>query len=505
MLLNLLVGVPLVGGVVVACLPRRAHAAASRLALLLALITLGLGVAVWSGYDTSGADPVQLAVRADWIPAIGASWSLGVTGISLALVLLTVVATPIVLAAMAREVDPEEQSVPVYHGLTLITAGLCLVAFLARDLLLFYIAFEAMLIPMYFIIGLFGGPNRTYAAVRFVLFNLFGGLAMLAGLIWLYLQTPADGRTFDLTALAQLGLSSQTQTAIFAAFMLAFAIKAPLWPFHTWLPDAADQAPHSQAAFLSGVVDKVGTFGMLAICLPLFPDAVEQWSPVLVVLAVISLLWGAMVALGQTELKRLIAYTSISHYGVIVLGIFALNMQAASGATFYMVAHGLSTMALFLVSGLVIARGGSRRIDDYRGIQKPAPMLAGAMLLAGLSGLAMPGMATFISEFLVLLGTFQTSQILAVVATTGIVLAALYVLWTYQRTMTGPTNDRTERFTDLRPREWLVLAPLFVLLIGLGFAPRPVLDPIDHGVKATMPSIVSDITPQLAGAEEGQK
>jgi NADH-quinone oxidoreductase subunit M len=496
-LLTLLVVVPLLGALAVAAVPRGRETLAKQLALGVSLLTLGLAIATALAFDLGGPQ-YQLTEQVPWIPQLGVSWSLGLTGISLALVCLTAVATPVVLGAMWHEADDSEYRVSTYYALVLALAGMTIGAFLATDVLLFYILFEAMLLPMYFVIGLYGGPRRQYAAVKFLLYNLLGGLLMLAAVIGLYLQAPAGERTFALADLVAVDIPEGTQTWLFLGFMIAFAIKAPLWPFHTWLPDAAAEAPPSQAAYLSGVVDKVGTFGMVALVLPLFPEATATFAPVLVGLAVVSILYGGLLAIGQADLKRLVAFTSISHFGVIVLGIFALTTQATTGSTFYMVTHGFSTAALFLAVGALIARGGSRQVADYGGVQKPAPVLAGFLLVAGLSGLALPGLGTFVSEILVLLGTFSRYQVAAVLATLGIILAALYILLMYQRTMTGPTTERTAGFQDLRGREVVVLAPLVALLLVLGVLPGPVLEVVEHGTVETLAEVgVTDPAPVL--------
>jgi NADH-quinone oxidoreductase subunit M len=377
-------------------------------------------------------------------------------------------------------------------------------AFAAQDLLLFYILFEAMLIPMYFLIGMYGGPKRQYAAVKFLLYNLLGGLIMLAAVIGIYVQSVQAGEgTFLLSDLIALDIAPDTQRWLFLGFMFAFAIKAPLWPFHTWLPDAAAEATPSNAAYLSGIVDKVGTFGMIALCLPLFPAAVQEFAPAIVVLAVISILYGALLAIGQTDIKRLIAYTSISHFGFIVLGIFALTSQAGTGATLYMVNHALATVALFLVAGFMISRRGSRLWSDYGGVQKPAPVLSGSLLFFGLAGLALPGLATFVSEFMVLVGTFSRYRVAAVFATVGIILAALYILLLYQRTMTGPVRAETQGFADLRRRERAIVAPLAAAIIAIGVFPKPLIDVIDDGVQPILSEVGEpDPTPLVEGGSE---
>lgn len=501
--LTTLVLLPAAGAVIVALLPAARPTAAKVTAIGVSLLTLVVMVVAGLQFEVGG--PLyQLTEQVTWVAPLGLSWSLGLSGISLALVALTAVATPIVLGAMWNEADASGRSVKAFYALVLLLQSMMLGAFLSTDVLLFYILFEAMLIPMYFLIGMYGGERRQYAAVKFLLYNLFGGLLMLAAVIGLYLQGPAGERTFALADLVALDIDATTQAWLFVGFMIAFAIKAPLWPLHTWLPDAATEATPSQAAYLSGVVDKVGTFGMVALVLPLFPDATQRFAPVVVGLAVVSVLYGGMVAIGQTDIKRIIAFASISHFGVIVLGIFALTSQGTAGSTFYMVSHGLSTAALFLVAGFMIARRGSRQLADYGGLQKPAPILAGFLLVAGLSGLAMPGLATFVSEFLVLLGTFSRYQVAAALATVGIILAALYILIMYQRTMTGPTTPQTEGIKDVRGREAVLIAPLFVLLIALGVAPAPLLDVIDDSTQQTLAEVGVTDPPPVFAAEGGE-
>lgn len=487
--LTTLIAVPALGAVLTALVPAGRRSLAKQVALAASLVTLALTVAALLQFDLGG-DQYQLTEQYSWVESFGVYWSLGVDGVGVALIALTAVASPIVLLAMWPEAEAEKRDPKALFALLLAVQAMTIAAFAAKDVLLFYILFEAMLIPLYFMIGMFGGQQRRYAAIKFLLYNLFGGLVMLAAVIGLYVQSVDAGNpSFLLTDLVALEIPVETQRWLFLGFMIAFAIKAPLWPFHTWLPDAAAEATPSNAAFLSGVVDKVGTFGMIALAVPLFPDAAREFAPVIVVLAVISIVYGALLAIGQTDLKRLIAYTSISHFGFIVLGIFAFTGTAATGATLYMVNHGLSTIALFVIVGFMISRRGSRQVSDYGGVQKPAPMLAGVFLVAGLSGLALPPLSTFLSEFLVIVGTFQTYRVAAVIATVGIVLAAIYILWLYQRTMTGPVSDEVAATPDLRPRELAVVAPLIALILAIGFFPKPLVDVIDEGVAPTIAEV----------------
>jgi NADH-quinone oxidoreductase subunit M len=362
--------------------------------------------------------------------------------------------------------------------------------------------FEAMLIPVYFLIGGFGGERRRYAAVKFLIYSLVGGLVMLVAVIGLFTVGPGGDQGFLTSNLTGLDFSSAgVERLLFAGFFFAFAVKAPMWPVHTWLPDAAAEAPASVAVLLVGVLDKVGTFGMLTLCLPLFPQASQWAAPLILAFAVVSVLYGALLAIGQSDLKRLIAYTSISHFGFIVLGIFAMTSTGQSGSTLYMVNHGFSTAALFLVGGMLIARRGSAQIADYGGLQRSTPLLAGGFLLAGLSSLALPGLSSFISEFLVLVGTFARYPAVAVLATLGMVLAALYILLTYQTMFTGPAREYAAGWRDLDAREAWVVAPLIAVIIFLGFYPKPVLDVINPAITHTMQQVgVTDPAPTVEGA-----
>ena len=506
--LTVLTALPAVGAVLAVAVGRSAGAARA-VALLFSLAELVLVVVVALMWSTGGAQ-YQLTESYSWIRSFGLSWALGLSGIGLALVALTAVITPVVVAAGWHDADGVGAGPGGFFAAILTTEAMLVGAFLANDVLLFYILFEAMLIPMYILIGVYGGPDRAAAATKFLLYNLAGGLVMLAAVIGLYVTSATNGRTgtFSLQALTQLDIPVSTQYWLFIGFMVAFAIKAPLWPFHTWLPQAAQATSPAGAAYLSGVVDKVGTYGMIALVLPLFPDATRTLAPVVVVLAVISIIYGAVLAVAQQDMQRFVACTSISHFGFIVLGIFALTTQGGTGATLYMVNHGLSTVLLFLVVGYTAARRGSRDWRDFGGLARPAPLLAGVFLVAALASLSLPGLATFVSEFLVLVGTFTRYPAAAIVATVAIVLAALYALLMYQRVFTGPVRPSLAGSRDLRGRESLVVAPLLVLLVVLGFYPKPLADVIDHGVVPTLSQAgardPSPATPVAAGQTSGE-
>ena len=543
-LLTLLAALPLVGSIAVAALPRGNASLAKQVALAVSLLTLALALVVAWQFDTSAVG-YQMVEQVEWIPALGVSWTLGLDGIGLTLLLLSVLLVPVVLVAGWHEradlgasrtasrvpaavggrggvateepatrsgdivadeaVGEEPGDIKGYLALILLTEAMMIGVFTALDVFLFYVFFEAILIPIYFMIGRYGTGQRAYAAVKFLIYSLVGGLVMLAALAGLWaLSRDAGGPTFDVRALSELEISDTAQAWLFLGFFLAFAIKAPLFPVHTWLPDAAGSSRPTTAVLLIGVLDKIGTFGMMRLCLPLFPDASQQFAPVIIGLSVVSILYGALLAIGQTDMRRLFAYVSISHFGFITLGIFVFTSQGMSGATLYMLGHGLSTALLFCVAGYLMSRRGSAQIADYGGVNQVAPILAGTFLIAGLTAVALPGLVTFISEFLVLLGAFVRYPWVAVVATLGIILAAVYVLWLYQRTMTGPVTDEVRGMRDLDGREVLAIAPVIALVIFLGFYPKPALDVINPTVDDLMVQVgVTDPEPAVPAAEGG--
>ncbi|APD84579.1 NADH-quinone oxidoreductase subunit M (plasmid) [Mycobacterium intracellulare subsp. chimaera] len=502
--------VPLAGAAIVAVLPAARHTLAKYLAFATSLAVLAIAIGLAGRFQPGGAQ-YQFVESHSWIPSFGTGYILGIDGIALVLVVLTAALVPLLLLAGWNDADHRSvsRSTHSYVALTLAAEGLVLISLIALDVLLFYVFFEAMLVPLYFLIGSFGGEHRSRAALKFLLYNLFGGLIMLAAVIGLYVVTAGSDAfssgTFDFRAIVvavssgRLAVNPVVLNMMFLGFMFAFAVKAPLWPFHTWLPDAAAEATPATAVLMMAVMDKVGTFGMLRYCLQLFPDASTYFRPIIITLAVIGIVYGAMVAIGQTDVMRLIAYASISHFGFIVLGIFAMTSQGQSGSTLYMVNHGLSTAALFLIAGFLVSRGKSRAIAAYGGVQKVAPMLAGTFLVAGMATLALPGLAPFISEFLVLIGTFTRYPVFAVIASSSLVLSAVYILWLYQRMMGGPVADGNDRLGDLLPRELAVVTPLIALLLVLGLYPKPVLDVINPAVGHTLTTIGQhDPTPRVA-------
>jgi NADH-quinone oxidoreductase subunit M len=502
----------MVGAAVVILLPASLRVAAKWLALVISIVVLAITVLLAVNFNPAG-EQYQFVESHKWIPSFGTGYILGLDGIALAIVALTAVLVPLLLIAGWNDVSDQAawggRSTHAYFALTLAVEGMVIMSLSSLDVLLFYVFFEAMLIPMYFLIGGFGGAGRSKAAVKFLLYNLFGGLIMMAAVIGLYVVTAQSdafsGGTFDFRTIVAAVSSGEfvvnpaLMHMIFLGFMFAFAIKAPLWPFHRWLPDAAVEATPASAVLMMAVMDKVGTFGMLRYCLQLFPDSSTYFRPVIITLAVIGIVYGALVAIGQTDVMRLIAYTSISHFGFIILGIFVMTSQGQSGSALYMVNHGLSTAALFLIAGFLVSRRGSRLITSFGGVQKVAPVLAGTFLVAGMATLSLPGLAPFISEFLVLIGTFTRYPVFGALAATALVLSSIYILWMYQRMMGGPVRDGNDRLRDLVPREILVVTPLIVLLIVLGVYPKPALDVINPAVTATLTTIDQpDPVPQFA-------
>ncbi len=493
-MLTILALLPLVGGLVVWFL--RGTMARS-IGLAVALVTFVYSVVV-AAVHLGGTD---LSEHQVWIKAFGAYYALGLDGMGLLMVLLTTLLVPVVLLAEQHSDTEGRWGGQVWTGLVLILESLSLYVFMATDVLLFYIFFEATLIPMYFLIAGWGGPKRASAAVKFLLFSLAGGLVLLFSVIGLGISFANQGApSYLIEDLVKLNVSPSTQMLLFLGFFVAFAIKAPMFPVHTWLPDAAEQATPATSTLLVGILDKIGTFGMIRFCIGLFPEASRLATPVVVVLALISILYGALAAIGQKNMLRLVAFTSVSHFGFMVLGVFALTTQSISGTIFYMVNHGFSTAVLFLVVGYLAKRRGSVEINSLGGVFQVAPVMAGMLLLGGLASLSLPGMGSFVGEFLVLAGTWSRYPVIAAVGTLGTVLAALYILIMYQRTMTGPVTEQTREHvtSDATWLERLALAPVIVALLVLGFFPKPVLDITDQTAKQSMTTLnVSDPAPTV--------
>lgn len=477
--LTLLMLLPLAGAAIIAALPKANEKAAKQAALATTLAVTAATIAMAVGFERDNVQ-LQFVEKYAWIPSFGINYALGVDAIALVLILMSTILAPIVVLAGWNEAHGGRWSVKTFYILILVLETMMIGVFAATDVFLFYVIFEAMLVPVYFLIGGYGTGERAAAAVKFLIYSLVGGLLMLASIIALYVMSGAQGgHTFDINELSKLEMSSTTQNLLFLGFFIAFAIKAPVWPFHTWLPDAAQSATPGTSVLLLGVLDKVGTFGMIRYCLTLFPEASKTFTPLILVLAVISIIYGAFLAIGAKDIKRLISYTSISHFGFITMGIFAMTSQGHSGATLYMFNHGFSTAALFLVAGWMISRRGSSTIADFGGLQRVTPVMAWTFFLAGMSSLALPGLSSFVSEFLVLVGTFTRYPVHAIIATFGIVLAALYILIPVQKALHGPTTPGNEALSDLNLREKIAIAPVIAIIVVLGFYPSPLLKVIN--------------------------
>ena len=470
---------PLISALVVALIPSKNTGLIKRVAVIATALIALTSILLATDFDKASKG-LQYVQSNSWISSFNINYAVGVDGISLVLILLSTILVPIVVLATWHEADGGRWGVKVFYILILVLETMMIGVFAATDLFLFYVFFEAMLIPIYFLIGGFGSGNKSAAAVKFLLYSLFGGLLMLASIIGIYVIAGNQiGSTFDLTQLATLQIDNKTENLLFLGFFIAFAIKAPLWPFHTWLPDAAKAASPGTSVLLLGVLDKVGTYGMIRFCIKLFPDASKTFTPLIITLALISIIYGAFMAIGQRDIKGLIAFTSISHFGFITMGIFAMTTQGMSGATLYMVNHGFSTAALFLIAGWMMMRRGSSTISDFGGLQRVTPVMAWTFFIAGMSGLALPGLSSFVSEFLVLVGTYTRYPVAAVIGTLGIVLAALYVLIPIQKTLHGPTTTGNEKLNDLSLREKIAIAPVILVIVVMGFYPKPVLDLIN--------------------------
>ncbi|MBU3753106.1 MAG: NADH-quinone oxidoreductase subunit M [Candidatus Nanopelagicaceae bacterium] len=499
-LLTSMGALPLLGALLIAFLPAANTKLIKQAAFVISLLVAGVGISAALGFDVNKSG-FQYVEKYSWIPALGINYQLGVDGISLILILLSVILVPIVILAGWNESENGRFSVKTFYVLILILETMMIGVFAATDVFLFYVFFEAMLVPVYFLIGGYGTGARQAAAVKFLLYSLFGGLLMLASIIGIFVISGNQiGRTFDIEALSTLQIDSTTQNFLFLGFFIAFAIKAPLWPMHTWLPDAAKSATPGTSVLLLGVLDKVGTFGMIRYCVELFPEASKTFTPLIITLSVISILYGAFLAIGQKDIKGLIAFTSISHFGFITLGIFAMTTQGNSGATLYMLNHGFSTAALFLTAGWMISRRGSSTISEFGGLQRVTPILAWSFFIAGMSSLALPGLSSFVSEFLVLVGTYTRYPVAAIIATFGIILAALYILIPVQKALHGPTTPGNENLPDLNKREIAAIAPVIAVIIALGFYPKPALDIINPAAQATITKAgFSDPAPVVGG------
>ena len=500
--LTALIVVPLVGAVVTAALPYEGDKSQpKKVALGFSVLTLVLAAVMATQYDADGG--FQFTETHEWINVFGAHYALGVDGMALVLVLLTTLLVPVVIGA--SWFDADQGNTKAFFAWALALEALSLGVFMATDVFLFYVLFEASLVPGYFLIGGFGREGRQKAAIKFLIFQLAGGLVMLAAVVGLYAVSADAGHpTYLLSELSQINIDPDTQKWLFAGFFFAFAVKAPLFPVHTWLADATGKATPGTSVLLVCVLDKIGTYAMLRYCLGLFPDASQWATPFVVTLALISIVYGALIAIGQDDILRLIGLTSLSHFGFIVLGIFVFTTQGTSGSILYMVNHGVATAALFLAAGYLVHRKGTTSISAITGVEKTAPVLAGVFLVSGLAVLGLPGLSQFVSEIMVIIAAFQHHWWIGAIAVSAIVLAAWYILWMYQRLFTGPGVTGVEPVKDLNRREIGALAPLLLALVLFGFYPMPLLDVINPATTTILENVgVHDPAPTVdtAGQE----
>src|SRR6266536_2030053 len=490
--LSLLLAIPVIGAMLLVLIPRQKPKAHFTCALLFTSLDFLWSLNIFNQFDGAKGE-MQLVERVPWMRFYGIEYLVGIDGISLFLVLLTTFLMPIAILASWSVKDKIKE----YLFFMLILETGILGAFIALDLFLFYVFWEVMLIPMYFLIGVWGGPRRIYAAVKFVLYTMAGSLLLLVAIIYLATRHAqlTQVLTFDLLQLYDLHLPFHEQAWLFLAFALSFAIKVPVFPFHTWLPDAHVEAPTAGSVILAGVLLKLGTYGFLRFAIPLFPDAALAAAPYIIALAVIGIIYGAAVAMMQSDIKKLVAYSSVSHLGFVMLGLFAFNMQGIQGAVYQMLNHGLSTGALFLLVGMIYERRHTRMIDAFGGLWKPVPLFSALLLVITFSSIGLPGLNGFVGEFLILLGAFAVAPRWTASAATGVILGAIYMLWMYRRVILGPlTNPENEKLQDLGVRERIMLAPILALVVFMGVYPQPFLYRMQPAIDVTLKRIIA-VTP----------
>jgi NADH-quinone oxidoreductase subunit M len=493
--LTSLVALPVAGAILALVLKRRGDGLVRQLALGVSLVTFVVSLVLWSRFDSASA-AYQFVERYTWLPEFGVSYHVGIDGISLMLVVLTTFLTPI---ALLCSWDSVEERVAEFSCFMLALEAAMIGVFISLDLFLFYVFWDFMLIPMYFLIGIWGYDRRVYASIKFLLYTMAGSVLMLLAILWLayYHQSVTGVPSFDLADLVALDVPGGPQTWLFLAFAVAFAIKVPLFPFHTWLPDAHVQAPTAGSVILAGVLLKMGTYGLLRFAFPLFPQAAIEFAPWIAVLAVIGVVYGALVAMVQPDMKKLVAYSSVSHLGIVVLGLTALTVQGVQGSVYQMLAHGISTGGLFLIVGMLSDRRHTRQIADFGGLKAVMPKLVGAFLLITLASVALPGTNGFVGEFLILTGTFTSltldqAKLFTAVAATGVILSAVYMLWMFQRV----------GLRDLSTREWIVIAPICAMAVVMGVVPGLFLKPMEPAVRRTIELVVGTPGPVNASVTE---
>jgi NADH-quinone oxidoreductase subunit M len=488
-LLTIAITLPVIGALLLALIPNRDGSKDSLIryaALAVSLVIFGITLVLWAGFDPALAtpeQPFQYVEQHDWIPAFGTQYYVGIDGLSLMLLVLTGFLTPLALLSGWESV---EKHVKEFSILMLLLEASMIGVFCAVDIFLFYIFWDFVLIPMYFMIGIWGYDQRIYAAIKFILYTMAGSVLMLVaiiGLSWIH-QSMTGEYSFDLLKLYELQIPESTQYWLFLAFTLAFIIKVPLFPFHTWLPDAHVQAPTPGSVILAGVMLKMGGYGLIRLAFPLFPEAALYFAPLLATLSVIAIVYGALVAMVQPDMKKLVAYSSVSHMGFVVLGIAAFNMQGLQGASYQMLAHGVSTGALFCLVGMLSDRRHTRLISEFGGLKSLMPRFTAVALVITLSSIGLPGMNGFIGEFLIMLGAFKWDPRFVVIAALGVILSAVYMLWMFQRVFYGKVeNVNNKGLADLSFREWAIVGPLAAAAIGMGVVPNVFLKPMEPGIQ----------------------
>ncbi len=492
-LLSLIAYLPLLGAILLLFMKKEAPRAIMQTAFGVSIVTMGVSFVLLLGFHEKTAE-MQFIEKASWIPSLGVEYFFGIDGISLLLILMTTILSAIAILSSFTAIH--ERVKEYYISLLLLETGM-LGVFMAMDLFLFYIFWEVMLVPMYFLIGIWGGGRRLYSAIKFFLYTLFGSLFMLLAILALYFlnSNPDYGTgqyTFNLLDLYQIRLPLSYQIWLFLAFFLGFAIKVPMFPFHTWLPDAHTDAPTAGSVLLAGVLLKMGTYGFVRFCLPLFPAASHEFVPLIAGLSLVGIIYGALVSLAQQDVKRLIAYSSVSHLGFVMLGMFALNTQGITGSILQMVNHGISTGALFLIVGIIYERRHTRMISEFGGLSSQMPIYAAFFAVTMFSSIGLPGLNGFVGEFLILVGVFQANKTYAALAVIGIVLGAAYMLWLFQRMMFGPLeNPKNQGLPDLNFREIAYLTPLVVFMFWIGLYPKPFISMIEPAVM----NIVEKVNP----------
>ncbi|MBI2342341.1 MAG: NADH-quinone oxidoreductase subunit M [Deltaproteobacteria bacterium] len=475
-LLTYIIFSPLIGIILIGLVPRRFEEGVRSIALFTTIFTAALAYYLWINFKPAPGFSFQETYS--WVPSLNIYYRLGIDGVSLLLIALTGLLTPLCVAVSWNEIKTRRKE---FYALILACEIGLIGAFASLDLFLFYIFWEVMLIPMYFLIGMWGSGNRIYVALKFLLYTMAGSVLMLAGIIYLYI---ASGSSFDMTKLASVSLDSYKQIWLFLSFAVAFAIKVPMWPFHTWLPDAHTEAPTAGSVLLAGVFLKVGAYGFYRIAMPYFPDAVAMLRPYIFSLAVVGIVYGALVSMVQTDLKRLIAYSSVSHLGFVMLGLISLNPEGVSGAVLQMVNHGFSTGALFLMFGMLYSRAHSRNIADFGGVARSMPLYSALFIFIGLSSLGLPGLNNFVGELLTLMGAFKVNSAAAVISASGVIFAAIYILWAIERVFFGKVKDaiggKIWRAEDINLREFALTAPLLILIVWFGIYPKTALSKISE-------------------------